>query len=485
MADYVPNSVPCGKKPEPTPPPQPEPTTGMCDLKGVLYFKLDRTSVELGGGKWFKEDDTKTCGLLGLDIDKNFYFLRAMDIESAYTYTEEGRKYLVLKRFGCDWAIKVDITDENTYNHSFWVENGYIHVKFPDGTEDMFRDNHGEGEPVRFLIDGENVRIVTNETIDGDGTFKNPIGVDLAYRTGTYAPADFFADLTCGEVTINDIASGIGKGHAVVTKEVAGRFGRLYTFGEVETLNAALNNGWRVPTREDWGKLLNWAESQDKFKNHGIHNPGNLGDCAGLRLKSTTFWDIRPDGTTGEGADDFGFSVYPVGHCLEGRNTENPTQYDFNDLYGATTFWTSTKTDDDPRHFEVYVRRFSYGHNDVYQGTESPACRLSLRLVRDVNKDEDYDFDGYADILGNFVPTIYTTDGTQQWTSMNIGFAEFGGITPEEWEDVVTDVEVITYYPFESASCSYNFDEGTAEYNLPSTVDPAGIMVYDSIEEIN
>lgn len=496
MAEYVPNRVPCSKKPEPTPPPQPEPITGMCDMRGVLYFKLDKEAVEAAGGTWFGGnpakfygDDTKNCGLLGNEIDKNFYFLRAMDIETAYTITEGGKKYLVLKRFGCDWAIKVDLTDENAYDHKFWVEDGYIHVQFPDGTEDVFRDDHGNGDPVKFLIDGENVRIVTNETIDGDGTFQNPIGIDFAYRTGTYAPADFFVDITCCGLTIDDVASGIGKGHAVVTKENAGRFGLLYTFGEVEALDNDLkalygDKGWRVPSREDWGKLLNWAESQDKYRNHDITNPGNLGDCAGLMLKSTEFWADRLDGRTGEGADSFGFAAYPVGHCPETMNTMNPPEYYFQDLYGATTFWSSTKTDDDPRHFEVYVRKFTYGHNDVYQGTESPACRLSLRLVRDVNKDEDYDFDGYAYILGNLVPTVYTTDGTQQWTSINIGFAEYGGIAPKEWEDVETDIEVVTYYKFDSDTCSYDFDNAIQEYDLPSTADTDEIVIYDSKEDV-
>ena len=160
MAEIVPNRVPCGKKPTPpAPKPEPIPVT-LCDLTGVKYFKLQS---DIPG------DYTKNCGLLGNEIDENFYFLRSMDIKTGYTVVENDRKYLVLERIHCDRNIKIDITDEDVYDHGFRVDDGYIFVKYPDGHEDPIRD--GEGNPVRFLVEGDNVRVVTDASIDGDGSF--------------------------------------------------------------------------------------------------------------------------------------------------------------------------------------------------------------------------------------------------------------------------------------------------------------------------
>ena len=481
MAEIVPNRVPCGKKPEPQPiPPTPEPATGVCDLKGVLYFKLD--SGTTGPENWFVGDRTKYCGLLGNEIDQNFYFLRAMDIESAYTITEGNRKYLILKRFGCDWGLKVDLTDEGLYNHIFWVEDGYIHVKYPDGTEDCFRDNHGEGEPVKFLVDGDNVRIVTNSTIDGDGTFKHPIGVDPAYLTGTYAPADFFADLTCTAATLDDFKN-IGNGHAVVTKENANRFGALYTYDQAENLNRELasvygEGGWRVPTKEDWAKLLNWAEDRDEYRNHDSDQIGkNFGCVAGARLKSENFWS----GTPGNGDNNFGFSIYPVGLCAEDANTAEPPEYGFDKLYQVTEFWSQSELNG-----SYYTRSFSYGHDDVAQLARPRVCRFSVRLVRDVDSDKDFDYTGNVEILNTIVPTVLTTDGTQEWTSVNVGFAapEDAGqlLIPSAWKDVDTNIPAVSCYVLcasteEDAEYEYRPIE---EYEIPSTASPAE---FNSVEE--
>jgi uncharacterized protein (TIGR02145 family) len=467
MAEIVPNRVPCGKKPTPTPP-QPEPTpVTLCDLTGIKYFKLQS---EIPG------DYTKNCGLLGNEIDENFYFLRSMDIKTGYTVVEEDRKYLVLERVNCGREIKIDITDEDAYDHGFRVDDGYIFVKYPDGHEDPMRD--GDGKPVRFLVEGDNVRVVTDPSIQGDGTYENPLGVDLAYRTGTYAPADFFADLTCPEITINDVASGIGYGHAVVTKENVSRFGALYTFFEAKKLNKDLNerygeHGWRIPSKEDWAKLLNWAEEKDENRMHDTNRSGNFGCVAGARLKSTILWDGKGN------RDDLGFTVYPVGICPEDYNTREPSQYGFTGLYKVSSFWSSTEKDD-----EAYVRTFSYGHDDVAQYTESPARRLSIRLVRDIN--ENFDINDYEDILGNYVPTVLTTDGKQLWTLYNIDFTNYKdcnkeGITiPEEWKDVDLNVVAHKYYELvesiDISGCPHYEYEEIEEHLIPSTATPKEVI---------
>lgn len=480
MAEYVPNRVPCGKRvdPQPTPSPEPKPVVVLCELSGVTYFKL-RSDIP--------GDYTKNCGLLGEEIDRNFYFLRSMDIKTGYTVMENDRKYLVLERINCGREIKIDITDEDSYDHGFRVDDGYIYVRYPGGEEDPIRD--GNGNPVRFLIAGENVPVVTDASIAGNGLFKSPIGVDLAYRTGTYAPADFYVDLTCPDITINDVASGIGHGHAVVTKENMSRFGALYTFGQAMAINAALareGRGWRVPTKEDWAKLLNWAEKdpspcdecgeKPKWIDHDTDKSGNFGCVAGARLKSTVLWDGKAN------TDDFDFSILPVGLCPENYNTREPEQYGFTGLYKTSSFWTSSICGKDG---EPYVRTFSYGHDDVAQFTESPARRLSIRLVRDIY--DDFDIMDHAEILGNYTPVVLTTDGKQQWTQLNINFTNYEGYKPEEvtvpdaWKDVNTEIPAMAYYELIHEGGLYGYRE-IDWYDLPSHAYDE-IVEFESVEE--
>ena len=442
--------------------PAPKPGPVVKTINGIKYFKLQSN---------YPGDYTKNCGLLGNEIDENFYFLRSNDIKTGWTEDCDNRKYLVLVKVD-DEEIRIDITDNDQYQ--FKVEDGYIWIMFPDGTEMKLGDEYNGGEPVRFLIEGDNVHIVTDASIQGDGSYGNPIGVDLAYRTGTLEPADFFADLTCEDATLDSI-TGIGYGHAVVTKENVSRFGALYTWDQAKKIDEALANeglGWRVPTSEDWGKLLNWAEGDcDDCKTHITERSGNFGCIAGSRLKSTDYWMENEDAH--DGLDDFGLAIYPVGVCPENYNTREPERYGFTGLYKVASFWTSTLCERDG---EPYARTFSYGHDDVAQFTESKKRRLSIRLVRDI--DGDFDIPEYAFILGEYVPVTLTTDGKQLWTSFNISMMNYDGFNqnevtvPEEWKDIVTDLDAVAYYKLTEQDEEYAKYELVDKYDLPSYADP-------------
>ena len=362
--------------------------------------------------------------------------------------------------------FRIDITDNDGYQ--FRVDDGYIYVTYPNDGEHPMADNNGV--PVRFLVEGENVRIVTDPSIQGDGSYGNPIGVDFAYRTGQYEPADFFVDLTCPEASLEDV-SGISYSHGVVTKENVSRFGALYTFDEAKKIDAALKaegRGWRLPTREDWGRMLNWAEEKDEDRNHDTNRSGNFGCVAGARLKAINFWEGKPN------RDDLGMAVYPVGVCPEADNTKDPdSDYGFTGLYRATTFWSSTETPDGG---EAYVRTFSYGHDDVGQFTEQPKKRFSIRLVRDIA--DDFDFADYAEILGDYIPVAITTDGRQLWTSINIsvvGYTDYDprGVTvPKAWEDVSSNIEAFRYYKKVDDAWEEIEDIYDLEHGLPSYANP-------------
>ena len=461
MAEIVPNRVPCGKRPTPPPPPKPEPTPGtLCDLTGVKYFKLQS---DIPG------DYTKNCGLLGNEIDENFYFLRSMDIKTAYTIDEEGRKILVLERIHCNRDIKVDITDARDYK--FRLEDGYLIITHPGGYEERVG---------KFLVEGDDVHVVTDSSIQGDGSCERPLGVDLAYRTGTYAPADFYVDFTCGDRKLEDYED-IGYSHAIVTKELASRFGALYTYGQVKAIAADLGEKdchWRVPSVEDWGKLLNAAEPNEKSRNHNTEMTGNFGCLAGNRLKSVEFWDVEKPAE--EPIDDLGLTIYPVGVCPEVYNTKDPDEYGFMGLYGVTSFWESGETNG-----QAYVRTFSYGHDDVAQFLESKASRRSVRLVMDV--DDDFDIPEYALILDNYVEVVYVPEAKQLWTKYNIGFKNYSGYVenqvtvPVEWaevEDSGNTMNLITetkYY--------YNAWDGRAWHKKMMKEGESVVLLYEDPEE--
>lgn len=461
MAEIVPNRVPCGKRPTPPQPPKPEPTPGtLCDLTGVKYFKLQS---DIPG------DYTKNCGLLGNEIDENFYFLRSMDIKTAYTIDEEGRKILVLERIHCNRDIKVDITDARDYK--FRLEDGYLIITHPGGYEEKVG---------KFLVEGDDVHVVTDSSIQGDGSCERPLGVDLAYRTGTYAPADFYVDFTCGDRKLEDYED-IGYSHAIVTKELASRFGALYTYGQVKAIAEDLGKKdchWRVPSVEDWGKLLNAAEPNEKSRNHNTDMTGNFGCVAGNRLKAMEFWDVEEPAQ--DPIDDLGLTIYPVGVCPEVYNTKDPDEYGFMGLYGVTSFWESGETNG-----QAYVRTFSYGHDDVAQFLESKASRRSVRLVMDV--DDDFDIPEYALILDNYVEVVYVPEAKQLWTKYNIGFKNYVGYdekqvtVPVEWaevEDSGATMNLITetkYY--------YNAWDGRAWHKKMMKEGESVVLLYEDPEE--
>lgn len=452
MAEIIPNRVPCGSK-SGSATPKVTPVTATT-INGITYFKLkpDPNNPRYDG------DYTKNCGLLGNEIDENFFYLRNVYIYTAYTENIDGKQTLVLERVNGD---KIFV---NVGNHVAHVDDqGHILIDGVPVTDES-------GEPVTFLIEGRDVHIVTDPSIQGDGSYGKAIGVDLAHRTGTYAPADFFADLTCGDTNLGDFTD-IGYGHAIVTKENCGRFGALYTFSQAEKLNNTLKSvygekGWRIPSKEDWAKLLNWAEGCDGVQNHDTDDCGNFGKFAGKRLKSVGFWNATSESK--KPVDEFGFSIYPVGVCPDVYNAAQPKEFGFVGLYDVTTFWSSSKLNG-----QAYTRTFSYDHNDVAQFSESVKKRFSIRLVKDIDVAE-YDIPAYADILGNYLPVMQTSDGKQLWTSINVSIFDYEGFNwkevtiPDAWKDVETNVPAVAFYQLVESGDSFVYTE-IEEYEIPST----------------
>ncbi len=145
------------------------------------------------------------------------------------------------------------------------------------------------------------------------------------------------------------------------------KYGRLYNWVTAKT---ACPFGYRLPSNEEWAKLVSAAGSE----------------TAGKKLKATSGWKGF-DGTIGNGTDDFGFAAMPGGiRLITGRF----------DGAGANGYWfTSTKRDEPPY---FYVRTM-FSSTDTVEEPEGGAdpedgrygdfreiFGASVRCVQNTNK---------------------------------------------------------------------------------------------------
>ena len=468
----------------------------LTEVNGLKYFKLISK---------YPGDYTKNCGLLGNEIDENFYFLRSMDISEITL--DENRQLIVTRVDGEE--LTVDLKDYDKVKFNFDKKAGTLTIIYPDGETEVL-----EG----FLISGY-VDIASNETLKGKGTMTNPIGISEVERTGTYAPALYFKDLAAKsilynniilaykEISRNDIPESATvetvkivpiasvnspeyihyiseaqpmpkankKGDRIVTKESQDKFGRLYTYEGVKEIIKQLDeetSPWRVPTREDWAKMLNAAEPCEEDRNHDTMDVNIwTGRHAGARAKSDTLWvnsDILEDGYSVKGENNLGqdnnmFCVYPVGDG-DGSRGAHDSDFDIEAFGKRSTFWTSTNvcTVRGTETPNLYSRSFAFDTRTVLQESSKPSSRFSLRLVRDYYGDGKQ-INETETILGQTVPCTLIcneeTDYAGVWTSINLGLTqpEFSGVTSQQWsaatetEMGVTDV----YYINEWDGCKW------------------------------
>lgn len=123
-------------------------------------------------------------------------------------------------------------------------------------------------------------------------------------------------------------------------------YGRLYLWDAAMGISVA---GWHLPTAAEWDQLAN-----------AIGGSGS----AGTKLKSTTDW------SSGNGTDNYGFSVFPAGYRSSGS---------FDNLGSYANFWTASEYSSS----SAYSRYFFTGASmNSYYGNKTSNA-FSVRLVKD------------------------------------------------------------------------------------------------------
>ena len=400
-------------------------------VEGVTYFKLKSE---------FDGDYTKHCGLLGEEIDENFYFLRGYDIESI---TVDKDRNLIINRVDKDYAPLVVNIGEKLGQPSFKFnkETGTITVTYPDGTTSTMGG---------FLVEGKDIRIATDNTLNGNGTIYNPLGISPIETTGTFAPADEYFDLSDGE----QMPEGKSKGYRIVTKELIDNFGCLYPLDAVKIIQeklTELDSQWRVPTKQDWDELLNAFECPED-RNHSANTCTWLGEKAGCALKSVNLWDehqILPTEAPTYGADIAGLSFYPLGITPDRNEILNEDDYDVEGFGKIAGFWANTKNDEG----NAYVKVFGYNSGKVDQDTYGEGARMSIRLVKDFAYSN---YNEIEEILGLSYPTerVYSpyedVKYDKIWTKINVydRNKSLSGVSSNDWtviDDSIKGVETVYF----------------------------------------
>ena len=454
----------------------------VTEINGIKYFKLQSN---------YPGDYTKNCGLLGQEIDENFYFLRSNDIDNMSV----NNGILTLTRVDGD-TLTADISMPYTF-------------KFDEKTGKLIiTDGNGDVQVLEgFVVEGKDVRVASDATLNGDGTKGNPLRISELEKTGTYAPANEFLDmavydyfeLVCelldegtkvyhyekrnknqvpedadvieySEKPTKDLnfesphwikvrkdinlpdASNLGAGYRIVTRESKDNFGLLYNYDGVKKIQAALDatgSLWRVPTRKDWALMLNAAEYCEEDRNHDTKCVNEwTGKNAGARAKSTTLWrwsNRQEKGLPVAGEDSLPiagtnkFTVYPLGYADGGRGAEDE-DFDLEAFAKKSSFWSITpeNCNGESCSSNIFTRTFAYDTRKVLQESSKPNSRMSIRLVKDFESGQ-MDANEIENILGYDMPVVLITNDetgySKLWTSINVGFSEeqYGGVSSKEW----------------------------------------------------
>lgn len=445
-------------------------------------------------------DQTLNCKLQIGQIDSNFLTLKDYDI-SAVTFVRGEDKVnksdgtLVITRNGKN-AEKIIVPIDVSLNKNLAYDLNTDVCEGKSGATLTIMYNDDEGEHVTTLenvITADNLvdvighdiltKVISDNSLKGLGTMSSPLGIAGIEKTGMLAPAIKVLDLTDG----SKLPKYAKKGTRYVTKENVSDYGYLYNGAGVNKIQEMLDGiytsdeiykevedrkyFWRVPSKEDWDKMLNSIEPCE-YRNHTSSQCHvELGKLAGKFLKSecgcmggeypqqecTCMTTTHGDGCTygnnntqgdsvdnddyifdntdvtpqdkfinPSGIDKYGMSILPSGVSLFKNGTPRPSGFG-----EMSVFWTTTHIYNDPSQ-DIYLKVFECDKSGVYQLAECPSPYYSVRLVK------DYDGSNYSEteyIDGVLYKCVLFAESGQIWLASNFantnGFVGYNEVTSE------------------------------------------------------
>ena len=136
--------------------------------------------------------------------------------------------------------------------------------------------------------------------------------------------------------------------------------------------------GWRIPTDDDWQRLLHYVDGSD---GDYIYYPQYIGysETAGKYLKTTNNWnDYRS--SSGNGTDKYGFSALPGGYA----HYTNPNKYSYLGMHG---YWWNTREPSEkfPGIQDMANTYMMYHHSD--NACSITTLKVTLNSVRCIQGD--------------------------------------------------------------------------------------------------
>ena len=402
---------------------------------GITYYRLKSP---------YEGDYLKNCGLEGSEIDNNFFVLEGRDVKSIDVIGDD----IVLTLINGDTISAEDALKGYTkdLSFSFDEENGVLII-----THD------GEVTEISGFT-AECCPVATDNTLVGDGTKENPLGIASGQQTGHYKPVIGIKDFTNGEKLPD--GDDVHLGDRYIVKDSVNDEGLLYDYHGVMSICCKLkesNSEWRIPTIDDWNAMLNSIEPDDAYKTHSTSNTALWqGKYAGKFLKSSDIQESEDDscgwvkcdndpcsgceddcncdddgeGSTNpcvthdcghehmngtqpteqpkSGIDCYGFSVEPIGYAVSA---------DDKIMYGKRSyFWTGSKS---PNRDVAYAVGFDACKTTVQKDIMPFDYFMSLRLVKDYNGRNFY---GQENINDMAFDTVLIPGSNTIWTRSNVAF---------------------------------------------------------------
>ena len=432
-------------------------------MNGLYFYKLVSS---------FPEDVTKDCKLTVNEIDHNFMTLKKSDISNFYLDNDKG--FLVLETKGGE-TYKADVSHfAKDVSVKYDKETGTIEINH-DGVVDVIDDIVTKGNLSTEIV----ANIITDDTLVGNGSDINPMGLSNVEKTSAYKAVIKVIDKTKGCCLPYFEKNALGDRY--LTYEEYNEYGYLYNYPSALRFVQDIESDWRIPTKADWDNMLNAIELCDEDRNHDAVSCNNIfGKFAGKFLKSRDKWlnseccddDCHHHDCCGHDDDcscsnecDYDYletssvddcscnhhhdccdhhhhdccnhhhhdCCHPHHKCIKPNGIDSygmrilPSGYGdggmMMDYFGRRAkFWTSTEI----QVTNMYVKRFDYDKSGVVQVADNPRALASVRLVK------DYDGSNFRTVetIGGvnykciLMPAKNTTHGYLIWMASNLNASQ-------------------------------------------------------------